>query len=98
MPAYEAWLINSPFALKSVLVPIVSPRQIRLALLSFGITFQQIDDAINTLDEPDKTAAKIAWEYSIEFNRNDPLVLGIGQLLGKTAEELDIIWELAITL
>jgi hypothetical protein len=76
----------------------VTPRQIRLALFSHGVTTTMIDSAIASLSDPTKTEAQIAWEYSLTFERYNPLVAVLGQMLGWTSQQLDNLWILAVTL
>lgn len=75
--------------------PDVTPRQIRQALILSGITIQQIEDALNSLEEPTRTLAKIEWEYSTAFQRKRPIVSEVARILGWTEEQLDSLWELA---
>jgi len=82
----------------AVVIPDVTPRQIRQALIMSGLTLQQITDALDSLSEPTKSMAKIEWEYSISFQRSRPLVVAVGQLLGWTSTQLDDLWKLAATL
>jgi hypothetical protein len=77
---------------------IVSPRQIRIALLSRGITLSMIDQAIDQLEEPTKSAAKIIWEYALEYHRDDQLVSMFGQMLGFSNADLDELWNEAASL
>lgn len=72
------------------IIPDVTPRQMRLKLLSMGITSAMIEAAINTL--PNKDAAMIAWEYSTAFQRTNPFVLMIGHMLNFSDEQLDQVW------
>lgn len=76
----------------------VSPRQIRLALLSLGITESFVDEAINTLKSPDKEMAMIAWKFSTQFERNVPIISAIGQILKLNEDQLDQVWKLGATL
>ena len=76
----------------------ITPRQARLVLMSIGITAEMVIAAINTLSSPTKEVAMITWEYSTEFHRNNPLVSIMGQLMGKTAEQLDELWIVGLTL
>ena len=66
----------------------VTMRQARLALLGAGL-LSQVDAAIDSLDEPMKTAAKIEWDYSSSVERNRQLVNVLGPLLGLSEEQLD---------
>jgi hypothetical protein len=76
----------------------VSPRQIRTALVLSGISLEQVETALNSLPEPQKSLAKIEWEYSVAFKRSRPLVSSVGQMLGWTDQQLDNLWKFAITL
>lgn len=71
----------------------VTMRQARLALLSIGL-LEQVDAAIDALDEPTRTTAKIEWDYSSEVHRNKPFVNILGSALGLDDEAID---ELFIT-
>jgi len=70
----------------------ISPRQIRLALLSLGLTELTIDSAIGNLESPIKEQAMIAWKYSTTFQRNVPIISAIGDLLNLSESQLDDLW------
>ncbi len=76
----------------------ISPRQLRLVLLSMGKTEQDIDSTINQLSSPSKEQAMIAWKYSTSFVRSQPAVAMIGQMLGLTSDQLDVIWQTGVQL
>jgi len=79
-------------------IPDVTPRQMRSALLLNGITDDQITAAINTLSSPQKDLAMIAWEYSTAFQRNNPFTIQVAAMLGWTDDQLDQLWYFAATL
>ena len=66
----------------------VTMRQARLALLDAGL-LANVQPAINSLNEPDKTKAQIEWEYSNALERGNPFVATLGAALGLDAEALD---------
>lgn len=66
----------------------VTMRQARLALLGID-KLKLVQTAINTLDEPTKSAATIEWEYSSAVNRNSVFVEVLGKLLGLNSDEID---------
>lgn len=66
----------------------VTMRQARLALAGIGL-LPQVDVAINALPEPEKTAAKIEWEFSSVVERNRPFVQQLATSLGLTSAQLD---------
>jgi len=76
-------------------IPDVTPRQIRQALLLSGISMSQIEDALASLPDPQKSFAQIEWEFSVAFKRNRPLVAAVGSILGWTSDQLDALWRLA---
>lgn len=73
----------------------ITPRQIRIALIANGVSIDDVEAAINLLPEPDKTIAKINWEWAVSFERHNQFVDGVGQLLNWTPEQLDALWEMA---
>lgn len=76
----------------------VTPRQIRTALVLSGISLSSIENIIQSLPSPDKDIALIAWEYSVEFQRNNPLINQLAPLLGLSNKQIDDIFILASTL
>jgi hypothetical protein len=82
----------------SVLVPdSVTMRQARLALLQAGL-LSSVDAAIDGLPEPDRSAAKIEWEYAAVVQRASGLVPAMGAALGMTEAQIDDLFILAATL
>lgn len=82
---------------KSKVPQSVTMRQARLALHENGLLVQ-VDTAIESLEEPDRTEAKIEWEYATSVDRNKSLVEILGPALGLSEEELDDLFILAATL
>lgn len=83
---------------KKKFIPNVTPRQIRQALVLSNVSMAQIDAALDQLPEPQKSLARISWEYSTAFIRNEPFVASVGLILGWTNQQIDDLWELAGTL
>lgn len=75
------WEMDQP--LPSVPVS-VTPRQVRLLLLSQGLL-----DQVETMISQQDRAAQITWEFAIEFRRDDPLLNTLGQALGLDATQID---------
>lgn len=76
----------------------VTPRQMRIALVVSGISLSTIEAIINNLPEPDQSITRITWEYSIEFQRNNPLLVNMAPALGLTTAQVDALFALAGTL
>lgn len=64
----------------------VTPRQMRLWLLSKGIDVKPLFAA---MPEPEKTAAEITFEYATEFRRDDHLLLRLASALNLTSKDID---------
>lgn len=69
------------------------PWQLRQALRAVGL-YETIKAAMESADE----LTQEAWEYASEYKRLSPLVEGLRISLGKTDDEVDSIFELAMTL
>lgn len=78
-------------------IPDVTPRQMRTALALYGV-YDLIQPALDSLPEPTKTLAQIQWDYSLAFQRTQPLVSQVGSMLGWNDAQLDALWLFAGTL
>lgn len=72
----------------------ITLRQCKLALLNAG-KLQDVVNAINSLPEPQKSAAQIEFEYANEVERSSPLLTTIASAIGLTEEELDQLFDSA---
>lgn len=93
---YLIWLGagNEPTPAGSLPVPHrVSAWQIRKALNLKGWR----TDVESFVAQADQTTQD-GWNHEQNFCRDDPLVVGAGQVLGKTEEEMDDLFRLADTL
>lgn len=66
---------------------VVSPRQIRLALIAAGISLASIDQLI-----ADNETAKVEWEYATEIHRDHALLSQMATALELTSTEVDAIF------
>ena len=90
--AEHAALIAAREALQPKAVPAeITMRQARLALLGAG-KLAAVDTAINAMDEPAKSAAKIEWEYSNTVQRHNGFVTALGPALGLTDAQIDALF------
>ena len=75
----------APVAPPAPVVPqSVTPRQVRLLLLSQGL-LANVEAMIASQDE----ATKITWQYASEFKRDDPLLNSLAANLGLSSEQID---------
>lgn len=75
----------------------VTMRQARLALANAGL-LPQVSVAIDSLEEPQRTAASIEWDYSQVVERDRELVAMLGPMLGLDDEALDDLFREAAKL
>lgn len=74
-------------------------RQLRLGLLAGGILSSDVEAAIADIPNPtDKAVAEIEWQDATQYERNHPLLEMVGQMLGLSTEQIDAMWEHALTL
>jgi hypothetical protein len=59
---------------------------------------EKIDAAIDALPEPQRTTARSKRQYVTEFSRADALFDFIGRAVNKTPEEVDSLWQEALSL
>ena len=99
---YLQWLSagNTPDA-EPVVPPgvpqIVTMRQARLTLLGAGL-LAGVEAAIDALPEPQKSAARIEWDYSSEVHRTKPFVATLAGALSLTDTQLDNLFTQAAAL
>jgi len=71
---------------------VVTMRQARLALSQAG-KLTMVNDAIAVMDEPDKTAVSIEWEYGSTVERVSPWIDAMATALDMTDVEMDELFE-----
>ena len=75
----------------------ITMRQARLALLNAGL-LDDVEAAIITMDEPQRTQTQIEWEYAQEVQRDNALVAALGPKLGLDDAAIDSLFNMAATL
>jgi hypothetical protein len=76
----------------------VSPYQFRLWLIRSGVSLAQVDALIDSLPQPARDEARVAWEYGLEVRRDHPLIGQFGESLGMNAAAIDAAFREAATL
>ncbi len=69
----------------------VTMRQARLVLLGAGL-LDQVGIAIDMLEEPQRSAARIEWDYASKVDRDSQMVMLIGDALNLNSAELDALF------
>lgn len=82
----------SPELKRASLKPL-SARQVRLILTQFGYR-AQVESAINLASQD----VKDEWNYANEFERTSPVLNGMAQMLGLSAEDVDAMFEQGVLL
>lgn len=75
----------------------VDARQIRLALHEVGL-LDSVENAINSLPEPDQRKARIEWEYSFHIKKAFLESLSSSTSFNTTSQQIDELFALAVTL
>lgn len=65
------------------------------AVLAMNNMTDSVNNILDSLSEPQKTVAKIAWEYGPVTRRLSPFVVGVQQALSLTDVEVDNIFKQA---
>lgn len=76
----------------------ITPRQLRLWLLSRGVTSSMVENAIAALPSPQRETAMVEWEYALDFRRDHPLVQQLGAMLGFDDAMMENGWREAAVL
>lgn len=78
---------------KTIEIPqTVSQRQLRTQLALNGFDLNDVQLIINSLPDPNKTIAQIAWDFALTFFRTDPLLIAIAGALNISESDLDQIF------
>lgn len=75
----------------------VTMRQARLALRGAGL-LAYVDAAIDAMPEPERSNARIEWDYSSTVQRHNGFVAQLGPALGLTGAQIDDLFHVATTL
>lgn len=68
----------------------ISARQIRLWLISAGVSLAQIETMINNIEDPQQREyTRVEWEYAPYIERNHPMVAVFAAELGLTEAQVD---------
>lgn len=78
-------------------VATVTMRQARLALLSIG-KLGDVDTVINAMPEPQRTAAKIEWDYAASVEKSSPLIQTLAPQIGINEAQLTELFNAAALL
>lgn len=68
----------------------VSPRQLRIWLVTHGISMDAVSDAIAAIpDATQRQISQIEWEFSDRYERNHNMLNAIARSMGLTEEQVD---------
>lgn len=74
-------------------------RQFRLTLAMNGYDLNEIEALINQIEDPmQRTIAQIEWQDATDFERTNPTLLMMAQMLGLISEQVDSLLEYGLTL
>lgn len=72
--------------------------QARLALLGVGVTALAVEAVMSKMPEPDRSVARIEWEFRPRVRRNSALVLAVSAALNLTPAQVDDLFVAAAKL
>ena len=70
----------------------ISQMKLRKQLIISGISIASIDALIQSLPQPDRDLIYTMWEYAVVFDRTNPELNAMAQMLQITPEQLDEIF------
>lgn len=85
----------APYGAKEVIIEVpqtITVRQAREQLIKLGL-ITQVQTSIDSIVDPmQKAIVQNYWEYSIDFKRDNELLIGLASSLGLTSEDLDTMF------
>ncbi len=80
-------------------VPALKRRQFRLTLAMNGYDLAEIESLINQIEDPmQRTIAQIEWQDAAEFERTNPTLLKMTEMMQLTPEQIDQLWSYGLNL
>lgn len=80
-------------------MPVLKRRQFRLTLVMNGYDLKQVESLINGIDDPiQRTIAQIEWQDATDFERTNPTLLMMADMLGLDANTVNELWEYGLML
>lgn len=77
----------------------VSPRQLRIWLVTHGVSLDDVSAAIAAIpDATQRQIAQIEWDYSPYYERNHEMLQAVAAALGMTSEQVDQAFREAATI
>ncbi len=78
-------------------MPSITRRQLRLTLVRHGITLPSVSDAIDDMPEGlERDEMRIEWDDGTTYERLNPRLNAIADVLGLTQEQVDAMWDAAV--
>ena len=77
---------------KQVVPESISQMKFRKQLILSGISIASIDSLIQSLPQPNRDLIYTMWEYAVVFDRSNPELNAMSQMLQITSEQLDDIF------
>ena len=80
-------------------LPILTRRQLRLALVTNGFALADIEALINQIeDSTQRQITLIEWQDGTAFERYSPSLLKMAELMNLSSPQVDELWSQALTL
>jgi len=89
----ETGELISEYEIPDPVPQVVSARQIKLAMLDADLL-----DEVEAFAAQQDRAVQISWEYAVEFQRQDPMLVAMAGAFGLTDEQVDDLFRAAALL
>lgn len=76
----------------SIIPETISQMKLRKQLIISGISISSIDNLIQNLPQPNRDLIYTMWEYAVVFDRTNPELNAMAQMLEISSEQLDDIF------
>lgn len=88
---------KAELALKAM--PALKRRQFRLTLVMNGYDLKQIESLIDGIEDPiQRTIAQIEWQDATDFERTNPTLLMMADMLSLDVDAVNELWEYGLAL
>lgn len=92
-PGRYEWIEDEVPPVVEPVFPTLTRRQLRLALLSIGVTSVDVEAHIASVEnETERAAAMIEWEDASSYERSHPLIVEVAASLDLPVNQVDALW------
>lgn len=80
-------------------MPPLTRRQFRLTLAMNGYDLNEVEALIDQIEDPmQRTIAQIEWQDATDFERTNPTLLKMAEMMQLTTAQVDQLWDFGLSL